>query len=220
MNKLVLHNVKTIRRHSGEKGFSLLELSIVICVAGLLAGGGLALMGAWVSHKLRSETLDYLQEVQQALLVYAQVNGIMPYADSSSPADGQSDTGAATGGIPYAELGVRPADSWGNSLKYEVRLDLADSATACSALTNFINGSDLTGWPSVWDDNPLDVGAITVSSGQNGTFDVIAGLGDNATGTPYIRHAPQPDFDDMILYLGPNVLHYRMKCGGLNFPPP
>lgn len=215
-------DVKAISRHSREKGFSLLELSIVICITGLLAGGGMALMGAWVNHKLRSETLGYLQEVQQALLVYAQVNGKMPYADSD--ADGKSDAGVASGGIPYAELGVRPADSWGNSLKYEVRPGLA-GATACSELESFIDGSGLAGWtPEVWDDeaseagNSLDIGAITVSSGQNGTFDAIDGH-SNATGAPYLRHTPQPDFDDLVLYLGPNVLYYRMKCGGLNYPP-
>lgn len=212
-------------RFAREKGFTLLELSLAIALVGIVAGGGIALLGTLVQHKQRSETLAHMKDVQQALLVYAQVNGKLPPADSSAPADGTGDAGADTGGVPYADLGIRPADSLGSPLKYQVHTNLAGAA-ACSTLTNFINGSALAGWaPTVWEEEAgvagasLPVAAVLVSRGQNGTLDAIAGLGDNSAGSSYVRHRPQAEFDDLVLTLGPAGVYYWSKCGGFGYPP-
>lgn len=147
---------------TGEGGFSLLELVVAMVLVGLLAGGGGLLLRTWQEHRLREETLDYVEEVRRAIIAFAKVNQRLPAPDApptlTSPSyklDGLEETSALNGYVPYATLGVRPTDSWGRRVRYHVSNKMANPTFTLDVRCN-----DLRGFPT-----PLFAGAYLNNSG-------------------------------------------------------
>jgi len=65
-------NRPCIRDHSG--GFTLLEMSIVLLIMGLLLGSVMQPMGAGINDRKRQQTLGQLVEIREALIGYASVH--------------------------------------------------------------------------------------------------------------------------------------------------
>jgi prepilin-type N-terminal cleavage/methylation domain-containing protein len=203
-----------------EKGFTLIEIAIVLVIVGLLVGGAVPLMTVLSERKVRNDTLDYMNEARAALISFAKINGRLPWADTTG--DGVSDANQATGTLPFQTLGIRSADSQGRRLKYELNGNLGTNLpTGCHALQvaltvrPFVVDSDGT--------NPaFPVAAVLVSSGlrdadgDGSLFDsVTAGIfqGNNVTGNPnYIRNPPSVTFDDLVVYIDQYTLFGEM-CG-------
>jgi prepilin-type N-terminal cleavage/methylation domain-containing protein len=206
--------LKTFFSGNGDKGFTLIELAIAMVIIGLLAGGGVSIMGSLTKRKARNETIDYLNQTKAALINYADINGTLPWADTNG--NGGENAGSASGTLPYLDLKIRPADPHRRVIKYALNSSLGTNRSAtCSALRG-----GLTGAPEVVDSDgstvSFAVAAIVVSAGpmdadaDGSAFDDIATgthLGDNTDGTPnYIRHSPVAAFDDLVLYIGENEL--------------
>jgi prepilin-type N-terminal cleavage/methylation domain-containing protein len=206
-----------------NKGFTLIEIAIVMVIIGLLAGGGVSLMGMLSERKTRNETLEYLNEAKVSLVNFAQINGRLPWADSSG--DGLEDSGVSAGSLPFLTIRSGPADSQRRALRYALNSALGTSLSGtCSALR-----SGLTGSPLIVDSDgssaSFPVAAVLVSSGPkdadgdgNVFDDETTGthLGDNRDGNPnYIRHSPDAGFDDLVVYLSEYVL-YGEICGKPN----
>jgi prepilin-type N-terminal cleavage/methylation domain-containing protein len=211
-------------KRTGERGFTLLEVAIVLVVVGLLGAGTLVIVNSLLVQERRQETAVYLDEVRQALLTYAALYKSVPTADTGT--DGLPDAGQNAGDLPFKTLVARPLDAWGHELKYQVNLSLTDPATACTHLKDMIKGTPTApaAWPKVWDEdggavaaNPLSVGVVGVSAGprdadgDGNPFDGGAN-GSNVGGAPYLRQRPDADFDDLVLYIGPATLYDWMKC--------
>jgi prepilin-type N-terminal cleavage/methylation domain-containing protein len=199
---------------ANANGFTLLEIAIVMVIIGILAGGGVSLMGMLTERKARNATVDYLKQVRTALVSYAANNGRLPWADSD--ADGAENSGSATGTLPYLTLQIAPSDAYRRILQYEINANLATSRSAtCSALR-----AGLAIRPQVVDADgaatAFSVAAVLVSAGpmdadSNGNvFDALtAGThqGNNASGNPnYLRNPPVLSFDDLTAYIGGNEL--------------
>ena len=184
----------------------------------------MSLMGMLTKRRARTESIDYMKQVKEALIVFAEINGVLPNADTDG--DGTPDGTAPAGTVPYITIGVQPKDSWMRYLKYEINASLfSDRTTSCFKLRASL-GTDL---PQVvdFDADPatgaFSVAAILISSGpadadnDGDVFDdVTAGSyqGDNTDGTPnYIRHSPRNDFDDLVLYIGGGELFQAIGCG-------
>ena len=58
-----------------HKGFTLIEIAIVMVIIGLLAGGGISLMGVLTKRKARNQSIDYLKQAKEALTSYANIHG-------------------------------------------------------------------------------------------------------------------------------------------------
>ncbi|MCG2755677.1 MAG: prepilin-type N-terminal cleavage/methylation domain-containing protein [Desulfobacteraceae bacterium] len=208
-----------------EKGFTLIEIAIVMVIIGLLMGGGVSIFRVLNERKTRNNTIDYLKEVKEALITYADINGKLPNADTNG--DGLPDGTSTVGTIPYVTIGVQPKDSWSRDLKYEVNASLyTDRTISCSALR-----SGLSGNPLIVDADAgagtgaFSVAAVIVSAGpmdadsSGDVFDdVTTGsfTGNNTSGNPnYIRNPPTQaagdEFDDLATYIGANEL-YRNIC--------
>lgn len=198
-----------------KHGFTLIEIAIVMVIIGLLAGGGVSLMGMLTQRKARNETIDYLKETKQALTSYASINGKLPWADTDG--DGSQNNNATSGTLPYLDLKVRPSDPYKRVLRYEINSNLgADRPTTCNALK-----AGLSSGPRVIDGDgaasSFYIAAILISSGpmdldsDGNVFDAITSgshQGDNTDGTPnYIRHPPIDTFDDLVVYIGGNELY-------------
>lgn len=132
-------------------GFTLVEMAIVLMIVGLLLGGMLIPLSAQMEQRNLTETRKTLDEIQQALIGYAIINGRLP-----CPADGTTPTGGtnaasipagqeyfdtangacaaaiitnsnAWGVLPWATLGVSETDAWGRRFTYHVTTDFADA---------------------------------------------------------------------------------------------
>ena len=198
-----------------QTGFTFIEIAIVMVIIGLLAGGGVSIMGMLTQRKARNETIDYLKETKEALISYANINGKLPWADTDG--DGNQNNNATSGTLPYLDLEVRPSDPYKRVLRYGINSNLGtDRPTTCNALkAGFSSG------PRVVDGDgsasSFYIAAILISSGpmdldsDGNVFDAITSgshQGDNTDGTPnYIRHPPIDTFDDLVVYIGGNELY-------------
>lgn len=199
----------------GEKGFSLLEIAVVMVLIGLLAGGGIPLLRTLTERKTRNDTLAYLREVRTTLIYFAERTGRLPWADTDG--DGVENPGSQSGRLPYLTLQVAPRDAYSRTLAYAVHGQLTvNRSTTCYALR-----AGLTGAPRVVDADgaptALSVAAVLVSAGpmdadgDGNVFDRLAAgthQGDNTSGNPnYLRHAPTTGFDDLTLYFTGNEIY-------------
>ena len=201
-----------------SRGFTLIEMAIVMVIIGLLAGGGVSLVGMLTKRKARIETIDYLKQAQAALISFADINGRLPWADTSG--DGAENTGDSSGDLPYQTLKISPTDPYKRVLRYEFNASLGTNlTTSCSALR-----SGLSGGPDVVDadgaTSSFPIAAILVSAGtmdadsDGNVFDDISTgphQGDNTDGNPnYIRYPSVDVFDDLVFYLGENELYGKI----------
>ena len=132
------------------KGFSLIELAIVLFVVGLMLGGLLTPLATKVEFDNRNETTENMDEIKDILLGFAMVNGYLPCPDcrddqgncagigSTLRNDGGEDLITAASGVPgltcasdvgnlpWTTLGVSEADAWGNHYTYRVDSEFAD----------------------------------------------------------------------------------------------
>jgi prepilin-type N-terminal cleavage/methylation domain-containing protein len=198
-----------------KHGFTLIEIAIVMVIIGLLAGGGVSLMGMLTQRKARNETIDYLKETKEALISYVSIKGKLPWADTDG--DGNQNNSATSGTLPYLDLKVRPSDPYKRVLGYEINSNLGtDRPTTCNALK-----AGLSSGPRVVDGDGATtsfyIAAILISSGpmdldsDGNVFDAVTSgshQGDNTDGTPnYIRYPPIDTFDDLVVYIGGNELY-------------
>lgn len=125
-----------------QKGFSLIEMAIVLFIVALLLGGLLPTVSSQLEQQRKSETRKQLDEIQQALIGYAVIYGRLPCPaiDSSdgnekfdatgTPINGQCST-FYNGFVPAATLGIPTGvdiqgkkgfavDAWGNRIRYAV----------------------------------------------------------------------------------------------------
>lgn len=205
------------RRLATRRGFTLIEMAIVMVIVGILAGGGAFVMGMLTERKARNESIDYLHQAREALLSHASTQGVLPWADTDQ--DGTGD-GTTSGGFPYLDLKLRPTDFYKRALRYELNPNLSTNLqTTCSALKTGLSGA-----PDVVDGDgsstAFPVAAILVSSGPmdaDGDGDPLDEItsgthqGDNTDGAPnYLRFPPNETFDDLAIYIGEHELYSEL----------
>jgi prepilin-type N-terminal cleavage/methylation domain-containing protein len=150
----------------------------------------------------------------------------------------------ATGVVPWATLGVNETDAWGNRYTYRVTSDFADgigSNTYGGCTPSPIPTLATFGLCSVGNLNVLSaappaanttvagsVPAVIISHGKNSagawtTKGTQLPVGSNAdeqensdgsADTNYVSHTPTPTFDDLVVWISPNILFNRMVAAG------
>jgi len=124
------------------KGFTLIEMAIVLVVIGLILSGGLLAISPVLQGAKATETSARLDVIEKALLLHTIQNGCLP-----CPADGAAGTAAgpalpapcgtctvaaADGVVPWTTLGLSrddATDGWGNLISYVVDTDLTAADT-------------------------------------------------------------------------------------------
>ncbi|HET7833325.1 MAG TPA: prepilin-type N-terminal cleavage/methylation domain-containing protein [Gallionella sp.] len=132
--------IKSKRRKALWRGFSLVELAIVLIILGLLMTGLAPSLSARIDALHLDETRKSMKEIQEALLGFAVANGRLPWPACGTLAAGQSNAGielspasataigctADMAVLPWATLGTSETDAWGNRYTYRVSSDFAD----------------------------------------------------------------------------------------------
>lgn len=232
-----------------QKGFTLVEMAMVLMIVALLLGGLLPTITSQVEQRHENDTRKQLDEIQQALIGYAIIYGRLPCPASSSsngvqvPSGGGTCTNAHTNNsyVPAVTLGLSGTDStgliedaWGNPIRYAVTnggsgafttsisgigissIGTTSNLIVCSAAST--SGSSCsTGVTLI-----TNAVAIIYSTGKNGasggsTGDEAENPNANSADTDrvYVSHTPSGTFDDMVIWLSPNVLVNRMVSAGV-----
>lgn len=115
------------------RGFTLVELAVVLAIVGFLIVGGMYTMSAQMEQRGFEETRARLTQARELLIAYSIVNGRLPCPATAATAGDESPAGGGTCTNPYD--GFLPAraighlhvdadgfalDAWGNRIRYAV----------------------------------------------------------------------------------------------------
>lgn len=232
-------------RHSARKraatrpmrGFTLIELAIVLFIITLLLGGVLTPLGQQITERQTGETRRALESARIALVGYAlrQANqaGPLPCPDvrnrEGHANDGLEDRlpdgkcAAFTGNLPWKTLGLAEGDAWGNRLGYAVAADWTlpgEHRPSASTLLQICQDKTCA--------QPMSAAALVLSHGRNGFgADNISGrrnlppnsadeAENNNEDARFVMHPPRAadrpggEFDDLLLPLSPDWLRGRL----------
>ena len=125
---------------SRNRGFTLVEVAIVVAIVGLLLGALLSPLAArYELVRLRQARGD-LAKAEESLYGFALTHGRLPCPDTGG--DGREDPveggcRAEHGNLPWSDLGVASVDPWGNAYRYRVDARFADEVdgTGCGIAT-------------------------------------------------------------------------------------
>ena len=239
------------------RGFTLIEMAIVLLIITLLLSGLLVPLSTQVEQRKIAETQKTLEEIKEALLGFAIANGRLPcpaIATSSGVEDPlppststtiKSCTSALSGFVPAVTLGISPTDDqgfaidgWGHRIRYAV-------TNANNSRVTTTDGIQTLGMGTFSPDLHVCASSIGVTAsacgppGNTNTLTATApaliySLGRNwATGGTgadeaenldadevFVSHVPSPatapggEFDDIVVWLSPNILFSRMLAAG------
>ena len=226
------------------RGFTLVELAMVLFVVSLLLGGLLVPLATQIEARQRSDAEGQLELIREALIGFAIVNGRLPChtteSDPSSANYGVADTWPCTpatntagwvgdGILPWKTLGLNngldpwgvPRSSSGNSWtghwRYRVDSNFSGSTTFVLTTTTSddLDVIDADGNQLIsTSERPI---SIIYSTGANQSED-----GENATYEPLPANSPTyqggvvvGDFDDITIWLTRPILFNRMVSAGM-----
>ena len=232
-----------------QKGFTLAEVAIVLVIVGLLMGGLLPTLSGQIDERHNTDTTKQLNDIRDALIGFAIINGRLPCPASTSsngvesPITGTGICDFPYGYVPAATLGLSGTDSsgyavdaWNNRIRYAVTIwnnytftkpnglllsgisNLLPNLLVCSTSSGIsptsCNTTALTASPGV--------PAVIYSTGKNGAQgsagpDEAANLDNNQTFVSHLpagNGAPGGYFDDIVIWISPNVLISRMVSAG------
>jgi prepilin-type N-terminal cleavage/methylation domain-containing protein len=213
-----------------SKGFTLVELAVVILIVTLLLGSLLVPLTSQVEQRNTADTQKALDEIREALFGYAMIHGRLPRpaqsgSDGTERGDCTNDN-ECTGWLPWRTLGVARADAWGHFFRYSVTPTFANDSAAddltldTEANRNIFNGA--TKVPAVVisfgaQRSPIDENGNSIDDGSATNTDEDS----NYTGPlTYVYRAPsQTDagggpFDDIVVWIPTGVLFNRMVAAG------
>jgi len=219
-----------------DNGFSLIEVALALIIISLLMGSLLTPISARMEQKNIKRTEETLEQIKQALLGFALINGRLPCAapDTDTDSNGdpifEQDKGEEhsewckkEGYLPWKDLGVGRFDAWGNLFRYRAE----DEYTPQSPNLKQIFGTDSAGSglrirsrqidPSTTPPNNYfyfttktddsRVAAIIFSAGKNR----VADDDNNDLDKTYVHDVyVKNDFDDILTWLSRNALAYRL----------
>ncbi len=226
-----------------QEGFTLVELVIVLLILGFLVAGILGPLSVRIEQKERQRAQERLEEIRDAIYGFAITYGRLPCPDSLSN-DGKEDLVGTfptrtcqnlQGNIPWQDLQVVQNDPWGNSYLYRVTGSFADeSGTATFTPPSTCTGStaahvsfavcsegnmsifNRTGGTKIID----KISAIVISRGkhalpaEDSTDEKENTDADNVFVYRDFSQASGSEFDDLMIWISPNILKYRMVQAG------
>ena len=212
----------------------MIELAVVVFIITLLLSSVLVPLATQVEQRRVSDTRKALEEIREALIGFAIINGRLPCPDTESdPAaagygleeSACSANPVTEGYLPWKSLGVAQMDAFGIKRTTAGSLRIGDwryrvdrNFAAPFALTTGFGADALTvrdnGGIALTSSTERPV-AIIFSAGANLTAD-----GQNAvssfepTGGVYQADVPGVTFDDILIWISRPILFNRMVAAG------
>lgn len=167
-----------------QRGFSLIEMAIVLVVVTLLIGGLLVPLSAQIQARRIAETRHDMNAIHDALIGFAMSHRsattnspYLPCPDANNdgveePRDvsGKCAADLKRGGLPWITLGVKGEDAWGNRYTYAVSPRYSDNINGFKS-TPTATPADLDIFPNASCATPTvmnAVPAVVVSHGPQG----------------------------------------------------
>lgn len=223
-------------RSCSQYGFSLLEMSIVLLIMGLLLGSLLQPFGATLTEKKRRQTEAQLYSIREAIVGYAAANHRLPCPLTAS-ASPMGDCSVEHGYVPSAVLGIDGRfdddgfliDSWGAPVRYSVsNADADDNGSPDFTTANEMQSVGIQLLQPEFEvcDNastcdPLRANQIPVviySVGQvsSGSADESENLdADSRFVSRGVDTVGADQFDDIVVWLSENILYSRLIQAGV-----
>ncbi len=136
------------------RGFTLVEMAIVLTITGLLLVGGMKLMSSSSDTARYKETQNQLAEIKEALTSYYIQYGRLPCPDTDmsgaelgieNPATPAATCSSQRGYLPHVTLGLGASgDAWGERFKYVVSSKFTGLVTSPPAICSDANPRDTT----------------------------------------------------------------------------
>lgn len=210
-----------------RRGFTLVEIALVLAVAGFVAYGSLALLDKIWREKQRVEAGRELMSAKAALQDYIDRFGEMPVPESGRY-------------LPTTELNLKKTDVFGERVRYCVQPGLTDKNLACSRLKNLLDNEPavVDSWyPLVWTEGlpespgvrGIPVAAVFFSAAadsvpnklikdtdNDGTPDLE--VGDNANSCSastesFVQSSlVNETFDDLLVFVAIPELYDLLEC--------
>lgn len=224
-----------------QRGFSLVELAIVLIIVGLLLSSMMPPLTAQIDQRNYNQTEQQFNEIREALIGFAVTNGRLP-RPATSLADGAenpvicANNAACTGFIPWVTLGLKKTDAWNKMIRYSVtpayanatvnlatngnrKVQTRDNAGATSYLIGSAGGCPCT--PAVIYSTGKNNWGVT----ENGTAlpdssvtNADEDSNESATTDYFSRYQSNVpaggEFDDIVIWISPSVLMNRMVSAG------
>lgn len=144
-------------RKTGRRGFSLIELALVLGISGLMLGFTLQSQQTASTTVCHAATKLQLRDIEGAFQRFARTNERLPMPAArnigvEAPTYGREASGAAIdtsggtswGALPFQALGLAPSyasDCWGNKFSYVVTTALTTNNTSGGYLDFAVTGS-------------------------------------------------------------------------------
>jgi len=185
--------------HKINNGFTLIEMTMVIFILGLLMASFLDPLATRVEQEERNNTQIQLDEIEEILYGYVLQNQALPCpdcptstwnanciavntADPDDINDGEEDILANTcatvvGNLPWATLGVKGADQWENNFTYRVDSSFADRNVPATDGTGCETGSATLGVSfSLCSDGDIEIFGTDVAAIAGNTGDIATAI--------------------------------------------
>lgn len=126
-------------KHQAMRGFTLVEMAIVLIIIGFLLGGLLVSLSAQMDIRNYNETKQKIAVIKEALVGFTLANGRLPCPADPTVASGTAGVGtqkfnaagtacnSSTGVIPWVDLGVLETDAWDRRFTYQVTNSFSDA---------------------------------------------------------------------------------------------
>ena len=223
-----------------QRGFSLIELAIVLVIITIMIGGLAVPLSAQIQARRIAETNKTLEEGREAIIGYAMTHktaGNKPYLPCPDT-NGDGIEEARTGGkcpqefgwFPWVTLGTGAQDAWGNRLRYATNTDVSNSNPGIdSTVTPVSSWNQICGSHTCTaGDIALDVPVVLMSMGPNGWgalnvngntlaapsgADELENLNGNnryVSRIPTKPGSPNGEFDDLVTWISYDLLYPRV----------
>ncbi|MDP1765810.1 MAG: type II secretion system protein [Methylotenera sp.] len=146
-----------IKAYKSQKGFSLIELAVVLIILGFVLGALLLPLQAQRQQLFQSQTENTLEIAKKSLLGFAQAKGRLPCPATVASNGLEMPLGGAActsqlGYLPAATLGIQPTDAngfaldaWGNRIMYAVAQNSTTAAPPNTATPDFTTNNATDG---------------------------------------------------------------------------
>lgn len=183
VTKIYERGVLRVIKAKGNKGFTLVEMAIVLAIIAVTLGSGVLLFNEYIKSSKIEETKTKMDEILLSIKRYANKYGTLPCPADPTIKVTDSDFGLGDcasvnvvksaevsnkvliGGLPVYDLNIYPTlalDGWGNRITYIIRENSAtapgiDNTPNEITICNYGGGSCYS-----------DVIVIVISHGENG----------------------------------------------------